>query len=207
MMPSIMLLRFLLLNLFFIAHSYAGNCTCLWQGSFVQVAQHADLVVTGSIVSHKGNAADLQVERIMAGKEFQPTIRLWGDYNQQCRPAIDEFPINSRWMFALHKIDKKNPSGFNPNTPNVSYGRVGDYYISKCGAYWLSVHDGYVSGNLINGQRHQWVDEKMNPVLIDLVGAYLKGVIPEAALIEAAKPQTESKRLMEQTKQFLEGQY
>ena len=202
-----MLLRSLLLNILLITYSYADSCTCLWQGSFAQAAKQADLVVTGSIISHKGNAADLRIKRVIAGKEFQQTIRIWGQYKQQCRPVISEFAVDSEWIFALHKIDKKVPDGFDPSTPNVSYGRVGDYYLSRCGVYWLSLHDGYVSGNLINGPRGQWQDDKMNPVLVELIGAYLQGVIPDTALIEAAKPQTESKRLMEQTKQFLQGQH
>ena len=197
-------LSFMLLNPLLVT---ADSCTCIWQGSFAKAAQRADLIVTGSIISHKGNAADLQIQRVIQGKEFQETIRLWGEYKQECRPSMGDFPVNSQWMFALHRIEKTVPSGFNPNTPNVSYGRVNDYYVSQCGVYWLSLHDGYVSGNLINGPRRQWKDEKMNPVLVELVGAYLQGIIPDTALIEAAKPQTASKKLMEETKQFLQEQY
>ena len=186
--------------------STADECRCLWQGSFNQVAKNTPLVVSGTITRHKGNAADFQIKRVIKGKEFRQTIRLWGAYHQECRPPISDFPVGSQWLMALHSIDTLPPNGFNPNTPNMSYGRVDDYYISQCGAYWLSLQEDFVSGNLINGQRWQWVDEKMNPVLIDLIGAYLQGVIPEAALIEAAKPQTESKRLMEKTKQFLNAQ-
>ena len=39
---------------------------------------------------------------------------------------------------ALFRIEQDVPGGFNPNTPNVSYGRPGDYSLSSCGGYWLS---------------------------------------------------------------------
>lgn len=201
-----MLLTVIFISLIFSASSFADNCSCLWQGSFGQVAQKTPLVVSGEVIRHKGNSADFQIKRVIKGKEFRETIRLWGDYGQECRPPVSDFPVNSQWLIALHRIDTNAANGFNPNTPNISYGRVNDYYISKCGAYWLSLHDGYASGNLVNGPRGQWADEKMNPVLIELIHAYLQGVIPETALIEAAKPQTESKQLMEQTKQFLQRQ-
>lgn len=46
----------------------------------------------------------------------------------------------------------------------------------------------------------------MNPVLLPLVDAYINDVIPEQALVEAAKPQTEAKKLLEETKQFIFNQ-
>ena len=188
------------------ALAQSEQCQCLWQGSFVDTAAKADLVVGGTIIANKGNAADLSIEAQLKGKEFRETIRLWGDDGKQCRPAIDTFPVGSRWLFALKRIDNVVEGGFNPNTPNISYGRVGDYAISQCGANWLALHDGYASGNLYQGRRWEWTDEKMNPVLVPLIGAYLNGVIPVEALAEAAKPRTEARKLMEQTKQFLRQQ-
>ena len=46
----------------------------------------------------------------------------------------------------------------------------------------------------------------MNPVLLELVDAYIRDVIPEQALIEAAKPLTATKKLMEETKNFIQSQ-
>ncbi|MFA7554435.1 MAG: hypothetical protein WCY88_09325 [Spongiibacteraceae bacterium] len=188
-----------------------ASCTCLWQGSFNKVAANADLIVSGEIISQKGNSADLRIERTLYDRgvnfsEFNSIIRIWGDDGKECRPAIEDFPTNSTWLMALHKIDRDVPEGFNPSTPNISYGRTNDYYLSKCGAYWLQLTEGYVTGNLINGSRWQWHNDAMNPVLLELIDAYLKDIIPDRALIEAAKPQTAAKKLMEQTKQFIQSQ-
>jgi hypothetical protein len=184
-----------------------AQCECLWQGSFNRAASTTDLVASGTIIAVNGNAFDLKVDRIILGKEYREVIRVWADNGKLCRPPVDDFSVGSQWLLAANQITQLPEDGFNPNTPSISYGRKYDYYLSSCGAHWLSLHDGYVSGNLINGQRWQWQDEKMNPVLLELVAAYLHGVLPDAALVEAARPQTASKKLMEETKSFIESQH
>ena len=201
---SILLFSCLLLLLN--SESLLAECECLWHGSFNRAAPRADLVVSGTVIASKGNAIDLQIEKIIAGKEFREVVRIWGDNGKLCRPTTEDFSVDSKWLMAAYLITEVPDNGFNPNTPNISFGREQDYYLSNCGAYWLSLHDGYVSGNLVNGQRWQWQDKKMNPVLLELVAAYLRGVLPEQALVEAAKPQTASKKLMDETKQFIETQ-
>lgn len=181
-------------------------CECLWQGSFSQSHKQADLIVSGQISTTKGNAIDLAVSRILQGKEFLETIRIWVDNGQLCRPRAKEFPPGSQWVMALHRITDNVPGGFNPNTPNISYGRVNDYYLSKCGGNWLKLEQGYVTGNLVNGPRWVWEDNKMNSVSIELIDAYIKNIIPERALVEAVKPQTASQKLMDETKLFLQTQ-
>ena len=66
---------------------------------------------------------------------------------------------------ALHRIDEDVPDGFNPHTPNVSYGRVGDYALSSCGGYWLSQSGDWVTGNLVEAPRWERAP-KMTPVLL-----------------------------------------
>ena len=186
-------------------------CDCLWQGAFNRITDKADLIVSGQIVASKGNSADLDIDRLLIDRavqftEFRDVIRIWGSDGRQCRPDITDFPVGSQWVMALKKITEDIPDGFNPNTPNVSYGRVNDYYLSKCGSYWLQLSEGYVTGNLVKGRRWQWDNPAMNPVLLELVDAYIKDIIPEQALIEAAKPLTETKKLMEETKHFIQNQ-
>lgn len=188
-----------------------SNCSCIWQGSFSKAYQQADLIISGNVIDNKGNSADVEIQTILFDrgvprKEFNPVIRIWGNDGRECRPDIDEFPPQSQWVFSLNKITDIPEGGFNPNTPNISYGRINDYYISKCGANWLQLHDGYVTGNLVKGRRWQWDNKEMNPVLLELIAAYINDVIPEQALVEAAKPQTEAKKLMEKTKRFIEQQ-
>jgi hypothetical protein len=187
------------------------SCECLWHGSFSEAVRKADLIVSGSVLSGKGNAIDFHIEKIILdterhGKEFNETIRVWGDNGQLCRPDTALFPINTQWIFALMKITNESASGFNPNTPNISYGRINDYYLSKCGAYWLKLHDGYATGNIVNGPRWEWENKKINPVREELIDAYINNIIPKQALIEASKPLTETKKLMEKTKNFIRSQ-
>ena len=187
------------------------TCDCLWQGAFNRITDNADLIVGGHIVASKGNSADLNIDHLLIDRavqftEFRDVIRIWGNDGKQCRPDITDFPVGSHWVMALKKITEDTPDGFNPNTPNVSYGRINDYYLSKCGSYWLQLSEGYVSGNLVKGRRWQWDNPAMNPVLLELVEAYIKNIIPEQALIEAAKPLTETKKLMEETRHFIQNQ-
>ncbi len=187
------------------------NCECLWQGSFSQITDDADFIISGEVIASKGNSADIRIDHrhldlAINYSEFKTDIRIWGDDGKQCRPDIHDFPIGSQWVLALKKITSIKPGNFNPNTPNISYGRLNDYYLSKCGAYWLKLEEGYISGNLVQGHRWQWQNKKMNPVRLELVDAYIKGIIPEPALIEAAKPLTETKKLMNETRLFIQGQ-
>lgn len=213
-------MRFIIILIYLLAGpaSYAQPpeaCSCLWQGSFSRITDHADLIVSGVVISNKGNSLDFSISQTLIdrktnGEEFQPEIRIWGANGKECRPPITHFPIDSTWVMALKKITTDIPGGFNPNTPNISYGRINDYYLSSCGAYWLHVHEdsssSYVTGNLTNKNRWQWQDEAMNPVLIDLIEAYIHGTIPENVLVKAAKPTSHVKELMQKTKQFLNDQ-
>ncbi|MDG1772579.1 MAG: hypothetical protein P8H32_03990 [Oceanicoccus sp.] len=160
----------------------------------------------------KGNSVDFSIDRTHYDRrvnftEFNSTIRVWGDNGKLCRPRIENFPVGTQWVMSLTKITSDIPdNGFNPNTPNMSYGRLNDYYLSKCGANWLRLEEGLVTGNLVKGHRWEWENKNMNPVLLELIDAYIKEIIPEQALVEAAKPLTETKKLMQETKRFLRQQ-
>ena len=105
---------------------------------------------------------------------------------------------------ALQQITENVPGGFNPNTPNISYGRIGDYSLSSCGGYWLSQSGDVVTGNLVQAPR--WVREpKMTPVLLDLVAGYVAGTVDAAALLQASKEDPALRELMLDTRGFLRG--
>ncbi|WP_019529806.1 hypothetical protein [Dasania marina] len=196
--------QLILLTLLLLSSQASLACQCLWQGSFTKAANNADLIVSGKVLAHKGNAADFEISKILKGKEFLEVIRLWGDTGKLCRPNIYGFPEHSEWVLALHKITEVPDDGFNPNTPSFSYGRLGDYSLSNCGVYWLKNEHGFITGNIINGPRWQWQDEKMNPVRIEVLEAYINNKIDDKKLIEAAKPQKALKDLMKNTLQSLE---
>ncbi len=193
------------LSVFLAALLNAGaraECECLWQGSFSEVHSRASLVLSATVLSGKGNSIDLRVDQILRGKEGSATVRVWLKAGDYCRPEPDLFPADSQWLMALNRIEDDVPGRFNPNTPNISYGRLGDYILSSCGGYWLSRSGDFVTGNLVNAPR--WAREpKMMPVLLELVAAFVAGEVSVGALAEASKDDPALRELMLDTKAFL----
>ncbi len=191
----------ILLTAFPAGHARA-ECECLWEGSFSEVQAATSLVVSGTVVAGKGNSLDLQVDQLLRGKENLATIRVWLKTGDYCRPEPSIFPLNSQWVMALYRIEDDVPGRFNPNTPSVSYGRLGDYRLSSCGGYWLSRSGDWVSGNLVDAPR--WVRvPKMTPVLLDLVADFVAGEVGADALVEASKIDPALRELMLDTRAFL----
>ena len=76
-MPYYLTLTFFIAFLF---SQQALSCECLWQGSFSKAYKNADLIVSGNIVSSKGNSADFLIERTHYDRsvnftEFNTNIR------------------------------------------------------------------------------------------------------------------------------------
>ncbi|MEP1472063.1 MAG: delta-aminolevulinic acid dehydratase [Halieaceae bacterium] len=181
-----------------------SECTCLWEGSFDEVQADTDLVVSATVVATKGNSIDLAVDERLRGNDERNDLRIWLQTGNYCRPEVELFPIGSQWVMALHRIKEIAPGGFNPNTPNFSYGRVDDYSLSSCGGYWLAQSGEVVTGNLVAAPR--WVREpEMTPVLLELVQSYVKGEVDRDALLEASKEDPALRDLMLDTRAFLRG--
>lgn len=181
--------------------SYA-DCGCLWRGSFVDVHPDADVVVTGEVSDGRGNSIDIDVSRVLRGPKYLDTARVWLQARDYCRPERELFPVGSTWVMALQRIDSVPEDGFDPNTPDISYGRKGDYILSSCGGYWLKLTEGVVSGALVKSPR--WAREpEMTPVLLDLVDAHVNGRISDDAVLEASREDPRVKELMLDTKEFL----
>jgi len=199
-MPRALLALLLLLG----AATVRGECECLWQGSFSEVQGHTSLVVSGTVVESKGNAIDLSVDRPLRGESNMDPIRVWLKTGDYCRPEPELFPVGSQWVMALQLIDKDVPGGFNPNTPNFSYGRIGDYRLSSCGGYWLARSGDFVTGNLVQAPR--WEREpKMTPVLLDLLAQFVSGEVNADALLQASREDPALRELMLDTRAFLRG--
>lgn len=180
-------------------------CECVWRGSFDKVQGGTSLVVSGTVLGRKGNSLDLQIDRRLRGTEYKDDIRIWMQTANYCRPPVDDFPDGTQWVMALNHIEDEVPGGFNPNTPNMSYGRVGDYILSSCGGYWLKQTGDWVTGNLVNQPR--WDREpKMTPVLLDLVAEFVAGSISAEALETARKEDPALRELRLNTRAFLRGQ-
>ncbi|GIR90379.1 MAG: hypothetical protein CM15mP89_3840 [Gammaproteobacteria bacterium] len=62
-------------------------------------------------------------------------IKPRGDADPGLLPTpVDDFPVGSRWIMALAEITEVPEDGFDPSTPNQSYGRPFDFVLSSCGA-------------------------------------------------------------------------
>lgn len=184
-----------------------ADCGCLWEGSFSEVAPSADLVVLGEVQSIKGNAVDLAPERLLKGEFWLDTLRVWMQTRDYCRPPADDFPVGSRWIMALSEITEVPEGGFDPSTPNQSYGRPYDFVLSSCGGYWLRVNGGTAVGNLVPGMPRFYHQPDMSPVLTDLIVGYLDGTVLETTLVEASRERPEAvDELILDTRSFLRGQ-
>lgn len=184
-----------------------ADCGCLWQGSFSEVAATTDLVVLGEVQRIKGNAVDLKPERVLHGEFWLDSMRVWMRTRDYCRPSAEAFPEGSRWIMALAQIREIPEDGFDPSTPNQSYGRPYDYALSSCGGYWLRVNGNTAVGNLVPGMPRFYHQPEMSPVLVDLVAGYLSNTVSEAALVEASRERPdEVNELMLDTRSFLRGQ-
>lgn len=177
-------------------------CECVWQGSFIEAQARADVVLAGEIVSAKGNSVDLRIDQTLRGDTLTNPVRVWLKAKDYCRPDAETFPKGTQWVMALQKITEDVPGGFNPSTPNISYGRIGDYSLSSCGGYWLQLREGRVSGNLIDAPRWER-DPKMSPVLLDLIAGYLDGKVARKNLLEASREDPALRELMLDTRSFL----
>ena len=184
-----------------------ADCGCLWEGSFSEVASKTDLVLMAEVQATKGNAVDLVPEQILRGELWLDTLRVWMQTRDYCRPPADDFPVGSRWIMALSQIQEIPEGGFDPSTPNQSFGRPYDYTLSSCGGYWLRVNGNTATGNLVPGMPRFYHQPDMSPVLVDLVAGYLKGSVSTEALLEASRERPEAvDELILDTRSFLRGQ-
>lgn len=182
------------------------SCACLWQGSFAEVAPNSDAVVLGKVVAVKGNAVDLALEAQLRGNIYFDPIRIWMKAKNYCRPEVSRFTEGSRWIFALDHIDAIPDGGFDPLTPNISYGRKGDWQLSSCGGYFLAVTGETARGNLVPSMARWDYTPKMQPVLVDLIRAYVDGRADLADLQTAVAEDPALKALKLNTRGFLRGQ-
>ena len=184
-----------------------ADCGCLWEGSFSEVASTTDLVVLAEVQTIKGNAIDLVPEQVLQGDFWLDTLRVWMQTRDYCRPPADDFPVGSRWVMALTQIQEVPEGGFNPSTPNQSFGRPYDFTVSSCGGYWLRVNGSAAIGNLVPGMPRFYHQPEMSPVLVDLVAGHLKGTVSTEALIEASRERPAAvDELILDTRSFLRGQ-
>ncbi|MAY35132.1 MAG: hypothetical protein CMN84_03425 [Spongiibacteraceae bacterium] len=196
-----------LIPLFFILLALpAQACRCIWEGNFTDLDLDSHTIVVGQVVSHSGNSLDLSVMEVLRGPLYQEQVRVWGAIGNLCRADVKEFEQGSQWLMVLDKIEEIPEWGFNPSTPNFSYGRVGDYELSRCGVYWLKHRNGYLSGNVDDTRRWFYLDRKKSPVSLELVKAFIDGRADKELLAKAAREPEKKQELHTNTRVFLQQQ-
>ena len=164
-------------------------------------------MVLAEVQTIKGNAVDLVPEQVLQGEFWLDSLRVWMQTRDYCRPPAENFPSGTRWIMALSQIQEVPEGGFDPSTPNQSFGRPYDYTLSSCGGYWLRVNGNTATGNLVPGMPRFYHQPDMSPVLVDLVAGYLKGSVSTEALAEASRERPEAvDELILDTRSFLRGQ-
>lgn len=182
-----------------------AQCECVWRGSFSDVQADTDLVVSGTVIASKGNSIDLAISQVLRGPQPPEPLRIWLQTADYCRPDVTLFPLGTTWLMALEKITEEVPGGFNPGTPNISYGRLNDYKLSSCGGYWLRVSGELVTGNLVKAPRWER-DPPMTPVLLDLVVDFVQGRLSSDALLQASSEDPALRKLKLDTRAFLRNE-
>jgi hypothetical protein len=177
----------------------------VWRGSFSDVQADTDLVVSGTVIASKGNSIDLAISQVLRGPQPPEPLRIWLQTADYCRPDVTLFPLGTTWLMALEKITEEVPGGFNPGTPNISYGRLNDYKLSSCGGYWLRVSGELVTGNLVKAPRWER-DPPMTPVLLDLVVDFVQGRLSSDALLQASSEDPALRKLKLDTRAFLRNE-
>lgn len=201
--PTLELARRWLLFVWVAWSAPSWACDCEWEGPFTWLVDASDLVVAGEIVATSGNSVDMRVERSLKGAGPEAPIRVWGEYRGDCRADVANFPPGSRWVFILDRIDRVPEGGFSPSTPNVSYGRPGDYALRKCGAYWLRLEDdNRASGNLTSVFEWEWAPE-MTPVSLDLLQKFIDGEADYADIIDASDEVTSGEVMLRKTRRAM----
>src|SRR6056300_775468 len=104
----------------------ASACECLWQGSFADITEQVDYIGHGRVVQIKGNSMDIEVIDELKGTSYRDHVRIWLKTGDLCRADIQQFEVGQEWILAMNKIEAVPEGGFNPMTPNISYGRKGD---------------------------------------------------------------------------------
>lgn len=127
---------FLFVALSLLIPSSAGACSCVWKGAFLTAAQDAPLVIIGKIIRHhpgKSPTMDVLVLETLKGGILDSGLTIQMGDGMYCRPTIDMFPVDTKWILAINGMGSKPGNG---------------WAISHCGEYWLKVEDDSVVGSI-----------------------------------------------------------
>ena len=121
-------------------------CDCESEGGFLKVAPltpFVALVKVSKYLTFKDihgtptpMSMEIEIIDIYKGKESRKKVIVWGDDGAMCRPYLSRFEMGKYYVIAFEG------------------SQVGDYSISICGEYWLTVSENmlFASGILMKQQ-------------------------------------------------------
>ncbi len=117
-------------------------CDCVYQGNFYKVSPNSDLVALVKINKYltfkdiydspTPMSMEVEILEIFKGVDNRKKVKVWGDAGNLCRPYLSQFSVDSLYVIAFHKGEKRSEFGHRDETEN-------DYSISNCGEYWLKI--------------------------------------------------------------------
>ena len=117
----------------------ATACSCApGERPFVQAAADARYVVLANVVRHRRRwpwgryrYMDLKVEQVLRGPAELRSLIVTGDNGAECRHYVTEFPVGTRWVFAVSQ-----------------YSSAADLAISRCSESALFYDGAAVTGSI-----------------------------------------------------------
>lgn len=116
------------------AFGVALACDCIDSGPFLIAARDAPVIIRGRVVSHIAHGLDVEAQETYRGEEARAVVRIWGGNGRNCRKYASQFPDQSEWIFALHRMSDGEFL--------LSGESRADFQISSCGEYAVQVVDG-----------------------------------------------------------------
>jgi len=115
-------------------------CDCESQGNFYKVSPNTDFVALVKISeyltfkdiydSSTPMSMEVEILEVFKGVDNRKKVKVWGDVGHLCRPYLSQFSVDSLYVIAFHKGEKRSDFGHRDETDN-------DYSISNCGEYWI----------------------------------------------------------------------
>lgn len=119
-------------------------CDCGDFGGFAYSSQIADLVAYGEVIAYDSigtpgspelpYSIKFLIKEKIRGIESSDTIIIFGDNGFECRPYIEKFKPNTKWIVAVDRLQ---------NTGGV-------YELSICGEFHLAMSNGIANGRITN---------------------------------------------------------
>lgn len=135
---------FIIILIFSLSFDISKACDCGDFGGFAYSSQIADLIVYGEVIDYDSigtpgspelpYSIKFLIKEKIRGIESNDTIVIFGDNGFECRPYIEKFRPDTKWVVA---VDRLQVTG-------------GVYELSICGEFHLAVSNGIAHGRITN---------------------------------------------------------